>query len=411
MAEVELSKLKLERNAGGMITSETSRRPRWRRWLWPVIIFLAVLAVAALVMQKIRTAPIEVEQASVTMAYPYQNLSVLTATGYVVAQRKAAVASKATGRLEWLGVAEGSRVKRGEVIARLESKDVSATRDQARASLEVARANLEQSQVEVADALRAFNRSEELLKQGFVSGASHDVAKARLDKSRAAVNSLKAAISVAQANVRAADVSVEQTLIRAPFDGVVLTKSANIGDVVTPFSQALDTKGAVLTMADMTTLEVEADVSESSLGKVKLDQPVEIQLDALPEKRFKGTVARMVPTVDRAKATVMTKIRFGETDPRVLPEMSAKVTFLSGQASEAQRVPRVAVNPKAIATREGKEVAYAIVDGVVREVVVNTGGSIGDLVEVTEGLKSGDKVVLNPSEKVRTGTKVKSPTP
>lgn len=410
MAEIELSKLKLDRNASGMI-AEQLPRARWRRWLWPVIIVVVVVAAAVAVLGMIRNAPLQVEQTTVGTAYPYQNLSVLTATGYVVAQRKAAVASKATGRLEWLGVAEGSRVKKGEVIARLESRDVAATRDQARANLQVARANLEQSQVEVADALRAFRRSEELLKQGFVSDASHDVARARLEKARAGVSSLRAGISVAEANVRAAEVAVEQTLIRAPFDGVVLTKSANIGDVVTPFSQALDTKGAVLSMADMATLEVEADVSEASLGKVKLDQPVEIQLDALPDKRFKGAVARMVPTVDRAKATVMTKIRFLETDPRVLPEMSAKVNFLSGQASDAQRVARTAVNPKAIATRDGKKTAFVIVNGKVKSTPVTTGETIGDLVEVTAGLKPGDKVVLNPSDKVRDDAKVKSPTP
>src|SRR4029078_3148129 len=141
------------------------------------------------------------------------------------------------------------------------------------------------------------------------------------------------------------------TQVRAPFAGVVLTKNANVGDIVTPFSSAADSKGAVVTMADMSTLEVEADVSESSLEKVKAGQPCEIVLDALPDGRFRGTISRMVPTVDRAKATVMTKVRFNELDPRVLPEMSAKVSFLSRAIGAEDQRPLAAVNPDAIVER------------------------------------------------------------
>ena len=194
-----------------------------------------------------------------------------------------------------------------------------------------------------------------------------------MDKARAGVNSLAASVAVAQANLRAAEVNVDQTLIRAPFDGVVLTKAANVGDVVTPFSSATDAKGAVVTMADMATLEVEADVSESNLSKVRIDQPTEIQLDALPDRRFRGVVSRMVPTVDRSKATVMTKIRFMDIDPRVLPEMSAKVTFLSEAVSEEQRVARTAVSPAAVVNRHGRSTAFVVRDGIAREVPVVTG--------------------------------------
>ena len=147
---------------------------------------------------------------------------------------------------------------------------------------------------------------------------------------------------MAEANARNAEVAVDYTQIRAPFDGVILSKSANVGDMVTPFSSAADSKGAVVTMADMSTLEVEADVSESSLAKIRVGQPCEITLDALPGERFRGRISRMVPTVDRAKATVMTKVQFEAIDPRVLPEMSAKVSFLSqdvtrGAAAAAHR--------------------------------------------------------------------------
>lgn len=407
MAQTDLSKLKLARGTDGMLATGHARA-WWRRWRTPAVVAIVVLLGGGFAAMRFKAAPVEVEQASVTSAYPYQSLSVLTATGYVVAQRKAAVASKATGRLEWLGVAEGSRVKQGEVIARLENRDMAAARDQAAANLTVARANLEQSRVELADARRAFGRSEELLRQNFVSDSAHDVARARLEKAQAGVNSLEASVAVAQANLRAAEVNVDQTLIRAPFDGVVLTKAANVGDVVTPFSSASDAKGAVVTMADMATLEVEADVSESNLSKVRIDQPTEIQLDALPDLRFRGVVARMVPTVDRSKATVMTKIRFAAIDPRILPEMSAKVTFLSDAVNEEQRVARVAVSPAAVVTRDGRSVAFVVTDGVAHAVPVTTGERIGDLVEVKSGLKVGDKVVLRPGEKFADGAKVKT---
>ena len=371
---------------------------------------VVALIAAAVVYYRWAAAPVEVETTTVSMAYPSQSFTVLNATGYVVAQRKAAVASKATGRLVWLGVQEGSRVRKDDVIARLEDLDVKATREQAAANVQLARANLEQGQAEQKDAEVALKRSQGLLAQGFVSQASHDIAVARLNKSTAQIASLRAAIAAAVANLRGAQVGVEQTLIRAPFDGVVLTKAANVGDIVTPFSSALDSKGAVVTMADMTTLEVEADVSESSLSKVHIGQPVEIQLDALPDKRFRGEVSRTVPTVDRAKATVMTKIRFLDPDERILPEMSAKAAFLTKEVGDTERTARAALNPAAITSRGGREVVFVLKDGKVAEVPIETGAKIGDLVEIRRGPQPGDKVVLRPPEKLRDSAAIKSST-
>lgn len=346
------------------------------------------------------------ETATVTTAYPYQAVTLLSAAGYVVAQRKAAVSSKATGRLEWLGVQEGSRVKQDDVIARLESKDVKATADQAEANVVMARANIGQAEAELRDAQRAYRRTKELVERKFVSRSTLDATHARYDKARAAVASSRAALLAAQAGARAAQVAAEQTEIRAPFDGVVLTKSANVGDVVTPFSSALDAKGAVVTMADMSTLEVEADVSESNLGKIKVGQPCEIQLDAFPDQRFRGEVSRLVPTVDRTKATVMTKVKFLDRDPRVLPEMSAKVAFLSRTVTEQQRKPLTVVVPDAIATRNGRHVVFVVADGKVRAVPVQRGEALGDAIAVS-GVSAGDKVVLKPDNSLRDRAAVK----
>ena len=404
----DLSRLKIDRTKTAFARSGAGRL--WKRRLVPGSLAVVALIAAAVAYYRWAAAPVEVETATVSMAYPSQSFTILNATGYVVAQRKAAVASKATGRLVWLGVQEGSRVRKDDVIARLEDLDVKATREQAAANVQLARANLEQGQAEQKDADAALKRSQGLLAQGFVSQASHDIAVARSNKSTAQIASLQAAIAAAVANLRGAQVGVEQTLIRAPFDGVVLTKAANVGDIVTPFSSALDSKGAVVTMADMATLEVEADVSESSLSKVHIGQPVEIQLDALPDKRFRGEVSRTVPTVDRAKATVMTKIRFLDPDERVLPEMSAKAAFLTKEVGDTERTARAALNPAAIASRGGREVVFVLKDGKVAEVPLETGAKMGDLVEIRRGPHPGDKVVLRPSEKLRDGAAVKSAT-
>jgi RND family efflux transporter MFP subunit len=241
-----------------------------------------------------------VETVNVTLAYPSQAYTLLTATGYVAPQRKASISTKATGRLEWLGVLEGSRVHKGELIAKLENRDVSATLGQAEANVKVARANLVQANAELMEAANAYRRSTDLRARNFISQSTLDTSVARYDKARANVASMQAAIAAAEANARAAQVELDQTLIRAPFDGVILTKNANVGDTIAPFSNAADSKGAVVTIADMDTLEVEADVSESSLSKIALGQSAEIQLDAFPGLRLTGSVARMVPTVDRS---------------------------------------------------------------------------------------------------------------
>lgn len=400
MAHADLSKLHIERGEGA--SAPAAARRRRGRLLWIIVLLVAAAVVVVLRFG----ATMNVEVATVSSVYPSQAYTQLNATGYVVAQRKAAVASKATGRLEWLGVREGSRVKEGEVLARLENLDVTAQMEQAAANVRLAQANLEQGRAELDEAERALKRSRELLERKFVSQAAHDTAIARYEKARAAIAGYKAAISVAQANYRVAQIAVEQTLIRAPFDGVVLTKNANVGDVITPFSSALGSQAAVVTMADMSTLEVEADVAESNLSKVRLNQPCEIQLDALPDMRFRGVLHRLVPTVDRSKATVTAKIRFVDTDPRILPEMAAKVAFLSREVPPDERSARTVVKPGAIVKRGGRDVVFVVKDGTATEIGIQTAGQIGDLVEVTKGVTAGDKVVLKPPRSLRDGASV-----
>jgi RND family efflux transporter MFP subunit len=395
---VDLTQLKIDR------TLAPVRFRRRRRWLWLGVLLLGTLGAALWFVLNPR--PLAVQAGTVVVAYPAQAFAVLNATGYVVAQRKAAISSKATGRLDWLGVAEGSRVREGEVIARLDSRDVVAQAESAQANVAASRAAMLQAEAEERDARVQLQRNQELLAKGFVSQATVDTAKWRLDRAVAGVSSAKAAIAVAEANARNAQVAVDYTVIRAPFDGVIVSKSANVGDMVTPFSSAVDSKGAVVNMADMASLEVEADVSESSLSKIHVGQPCEISLDALPDMRFRGHVDRIVPTVDRAKASVMTKVRFDAIDGRVLPEMSAKVIFLSQEITPAQQQALLAANPEAIAQRDGRSVVFAVRDGKAMALAVTVGHKIGDLVVVSGELKSGDKLVLRPPAELRSGTLV-----
>jgi RND family efflux transporter MFP subunit len=396
----DLSRLRIDRDA-------TPIRRR-RRGRWVMVAVIAVLAAVAGGWFLLQPRAQTVQTTPIVTAYPSQQYVVLNATGYVVAQRKAAISSKATGRLEWLGVAEGSRVKEGDVIARIDDRDVVAQAQSVEASVRAARANVQQSEVERQNAQVEYRRNEELVEKNFISRSALDNAKARLDRAQAGVASAQANLNAAIANARNARVSVDYTQIRAPFDGVILSKSANVGDLVTPFSSATDSKGAVVTMADMSTLEVEADVSESSLAKVHVGQPAEIVLDALPDTRFRGHISRMVPTVDRAKATVMTKVRFDAIDPRILPEMSAKVSFLSQEVTADQQKPLLAVNPDALSQRDGRTVVFVMREGHAVAVPVTPGVKVGDATSVTGDVKSGDKVVAKPAPSLQSGALVKT---
>ncbi len=399
MAQEDLARLKIDKS--GMAYG---RRRAKMPLLW-VVAALIILASAAAYKYVLYPA-VEVEVTAVSRFYPYQAYTLLNASGYVVAQRKAAVSSKATGRLEWLGVEEGSRVKAGEVIARLEDRDVVASRDQAAANLANLRSALEQAKAELADASANFDRSKELFAGGFIARMDYDTAETRYKKAVAGVAGGESAIASAEAALRSADVAVEYTRIRAPFDAVVLTKDADVGDIITPFGAAMNSKASVVTIADMASLDVEADVSEANLENVKVGQPCEVQLDAIPEKRFRSAVHMIVPTADRTKASVTVKVRFIEKDPRILPEMSATVAFLSRTISPADEQPRTGVNSASVATREGRPVVFLVRGDRVEETPVRTGAKFGNMLEVLEGVKPGDKVVLSPAPGLKNGDKV-----
>ena len=209
------------------------------------------------------------------------------------------------------------------------------------------------------------------------------------------------------ASLQAAKVAVEYTLIRAPFDAVVLTKNADIGDIVTPLGAAANAKAAVVTIADLGSLQVEADVSETNLGLVKVGQPCEILLDALPDSRFRGVVHTIVPTADRTKATIMVKVRFLDKDPRILPEMRAKVAFLSRSLKSQENKPRLAVNRSAIVSHGSNDTVFVIQGDRVVETPVKTGEELGEMIEILDGVKAGERVVTKPTGRLKHGSRIR----
>lgn len=401
MANEDLSRLKIDKSVRAF------RPAKRKKFFYLGALFLILIILTGLYLSGIISPPIPVDVVTVSQVYPSQTLSQLNASGYVVAQRKAAVASKVTSRLLELMVEEGSRVKEGQIIARLENDDAIAARNQAEANLNLARANLEGAKAELGEATLDFNRNKELYAREIIAKAQYDTSEARYLRTQASVAAAEAAVKAGIASLQAAKVAVEYTFIRAPFDAVVLTKDADIGDIVTPLGAAANAKAAVVTIADLGSLQVEADVSETNLGLVKVGQPCEIQLDALPGSRFRGVVHTIVPTADRTKATIMVKVRFLDKDPRILPEMRAKVSFLSRPIKTAEQKPRTAVNRFALINR-GSNSAVFVVEGnqVVRK-RITVGEELGDMIEILEGVKAGERVVLKPPKRLRSGSRIK----
>jgi RND family efflux transporter MFP subunit len=387
---IDLSALRIKR------TQQQDGPPRKTGlYIGGAVALIVLLIGIPLLYQKIFSSALEVRLTAVSWTSPSQSNAVLTASGYVVAQRKAAVASKATGRLVYLGVVEGDRVRKDQIIAKLEDADI-------RASLDQARANLKINEADLYDAQQSLERYKTLLDKNLANQAEYDAAEARLKR-------VIASIEAAKAMVAAAEVAVENTRIRAPFNGTVLTKNADIGEMVVPMAASVGSKSAVVTIADMTSLQVEADVSESNIERVKPKQPCEITLDAYPGVRYEGYVDKIVPTADRAKATVMVKVAFRSYDSRVLPEMGAKVLFLtkpSGQNS-MQEKPFLAVSSTAVVERNGRQVVFRVNGNIASATAVTTGRQAGSFIEIKEGLTPGEKVIDNVGDDVSDGVKVK----
>lgn len=384
-------------------SAQTPRRTShgWR-WTWGAVI-LVLVAMAGAWSSGLLPHDVTVDVVRVVHLPP--GGSGLAATGYVVAQRQASIASKAIGRLEFIGVKVGDRVKEGQVIARLEHADMEALLQQAQAKLGVAQAQLGAAKPEHEEATLHLERVNTLLAKSFVTQAEHDMASARLRRAAAAVRSAEAAVAAAEAERRNATVQLENTNVRAPFDGIVTKKLAEIGEVVSPMSVTVRSGGSVVSIVDPMSVVVDAEVSESMIHRVLKGQSTDIQLDAVPDHRYHGDVMQVMPVADRAKGTILVRIRFLDLDERVRPDVSAKVTFgaLPGATTigEEWSVPATAV-----LTRDGRSVVLLVREGRVVEVVVQTGAPVGANVPVRGSLAQTDDVIVAPPSDLREGTTV-----
>jgi RND family efflux transporter MFP subunit len=387
----DLSALRIER------APLQPNRGRWGRWVVLAVLLGAVGGGAW--WWTTRVVPVEVEVAAVTTRAAGAQASVLNASGYVTARRRATVSSKVTGKVVEVNVEEGMAVREGQVLARLDDSTVRAGLNLARAQLEASRQAVPEVEARLDEARRVLARRTRLSAEGLVTPAEMDQANAEVNSLSARIASLRQQITVAERQVALQETALDDTVIRAPFTGVAISKDAQPGEMVSPVSAGGGfTRTGICTIVDMRSLEIEVDVNESYIGRVTDTQPVTAVLDAYPDWEIPAKVITTVPTADRQKATVLVRIGFNELDPRILPDMGVKVTFLREQAPSAAPAARpVALVPKGAIRTEG-ETSYVFVvkQDTVERRAVQTGGTDGDRLEVTAGLSSGERVVVSP---------------
>ena len=317
----------------------------------------------------------------------------ISANGYVVARTKASVSAKIAGRMESLAVREGSHVRRGEVMARIESGTYQA-------QVQASKAQVGEVQAQLVQSRRDLERARTLQAQGLISQADLENAQTRVDVGQASLASAIAQRRLAEANL-------ENTLVRAPFDGTVLRKDAEVGEIVAPASAGGGlTRTAIVTMADLQTLEVEVDVNEAYISQIRNGQTARITLDAYPDTSFSGVVRQVVPTADRQKATVLVKVSILDRDPRILPEMGAKVVFETGETTVNAPV-RVTVPAAAVVQSGGAARVWVVRNGKASAQPIEVGRTTDETVEVRAGLSGGETVVVQPPAKLVEGARVR----
>jgi HlyD family secretion protein len=347
----------------------------------------------------------DVDIGAVTLMSPSQSDVTLVATGYVYARKKANVAPKLGGRLARFFVDEGSTVKENQVVAELESADAQAALAQMRADILAARAKVERARADVADAQVRLKRETDLMSREAGTQAALDDAKARASQSSTTLASAQADVGAVEARERAIAVQLENTKVRAPFSGTVLRKLAEVGEVVPPM-----TLTGILTLASLDDLEVQADVAEAQFHKVKVGTPAEIILDAFPDKRFRGQVSELRQIVDRSKAAVTVKVKFTDDSTGVLPDMAAKVSFLTKalDAEALKAAPKLIVQADAVVESGGRKVVFTIDDGHAKALPVSVKGPFGSgTLELSDGPTTGTRVIRKPGDRIRDGVSVK----
>jgi RND family efflux transporter MFP subunit len=404
----DLSALRIEREP------ERQRRGRWIIWVGLLVVLGAAGAAAA--RWVMRERPIEVEVAAVSERAAGTQAVVLNASGYVTARRRATVSSKITGKVVEVNVEEGMAVKEGQVLARLDDATFRASLSLAEAQAEAARRNVRESEVRLAEAKLALGRVMQLVKDQLTTASEVDKAQAEVDSLEARIAASREQVRVVESQIALEQTNLDNTVIRAPFSGVAISKDAQPGEMVSPVSAGGGfTRTGICTIVDMRSLEIEVDVNESYINRVQPDQSVTAILNAYPEWEIPARVITTVPAADRQKATVLVRIGFKALDPRILPDMGVKVTFLRDSEEGGNGSPRrdgapmpaahpVTLVPKAAIRVEGDQTyAFVVSGGLVDRRAIKTGGADGDRVEVVAGLRAGDRVVVSPPPALAAG--------
>ena len=394
--KAELASLRIDR--------ESKPRSSWR-WLAYVVLFILIAGALGFYLipgSSLTAAEVETVRPTVqNFSQAIAGSPILTASGYVVARRKAVVSAKIQGRLAELRVEEGSHVREGDIIARLDSADYQAQMD-------VARAQVQHAEADLAEQQRQQRITQNLAQAHVVSQDQLDAASSRVRLAEAALSQSRASLAVSEANY-------QNTLIRAPFSGVVVKKMAEVGESVAPIPPGVNistASGAIVALADMATLEVEVDVSESNVARLQPNQPAEVSVEAFPDRSYHAVLRQVIPTADRTKATVMVKVTILDKDKDLKPEMTAKATFFEPAKKSTAPLdsskPIVSVPKDAITTREGKSVVFEVRDGKkVYELPITAGIENQDQVVIKQGLAGSETLVLHPSDKLKEGDVVK----
>jgi RND family efflux transporter MFP subunit len=400
----ELASLKIDQGSRA-----GSRRGGW--------ILVVVLALGVLVAgggwfwaQRVQAAP--VKTATVNTGGPGAAAgAVLNASGYVTARRRATVSSKVTGKVLDVFVEEGKAVKKGQVLATLDDSQMRAGLNVATAQLTAAKSAAAEDEARLREAERQLNRLNQLIKEKVVGRAEVDTAEAAVETLKARIAMQRHQVEVAESQVTAQETDLKDTVVRAPFDGIAISKDAQPGEMISPVSAGGGfTRTGICTIVDMASLEIEVDVSETYINRVKPNQPVEAVLDAYPDWRIPAHVITSVPTADRQKATVRVRIGFESLDPRILPDMGVKVSFLEERAPGAADVPvkpRLLIPKTAVRTEGTQSVVFVVKDDRVERRAVKVGAAQGDQVEVMSGLNSGERIVVEGHDGLADGTRVK----
>jgi len=382
-------------------------RPRWP-WIVGAAIVVLVLAGGAAAFA-LRGHAATVETSTAVAAASSSDAAVLQATGYVVARRQATISAQIIGTLTEVSVDEGAHVRQGQILARLDPTAYQAQLDSTKAQYAAAQAGVIKARATLQQDRANAARMDAVVARGYVSKQDAQQADTLVATDEAGLDVAIKQAQAAKDQVRAAQVNVDFTIIRAPFDGVVTDKAAEVGEIVSPYtSGGGGIAGGLATIVDMNSLEVDVDVNEAYISRVVPGMPVEAVLDAYPDWKIPAHVIAIIPSADKSKATVKVRIALDQKDPRIIPQMGVRVSFLEKKDANRKPLPGVLVPKSAIVQRDGKDVVFVVKGGHAERAAVTTGADFSDLKQVTQGLDAGAEVVTTPSADMKDGEKVQA---